>query len=544
MSEKKQERKLIAFDCETDPFLHGRVPEPFIWGAWDGEEFFSTRDTLEFMEWLMGQHAIAYAHNGGKFDFMFFLPFLGDNIQPRIINGRIVEMQLGDCILRDSYAIIPGPLSAFKKDEIDYALFEQSTREKHMAEITEYLKSDCVYLYELVSTFRRMAGKRITIASTALGFAQSKLKIDPGKSNKKYDDKLREFYYGGRVETFRAGILKHAWMYDIKSAYPRAMEFEHPTGTRYHVDDNPRGADFITLRCISKGAFPRREKDGLSFPHDAGIFHVTGWEYRAAKRHRLISDVEILACLHFEEKITFREYVQYWFDAKDKAEREGDAAGRLVAKLMMNSLYGKLAQNPFKYSDYLIVQRGTEVAEGWYLAEFTDDYEIHARPAEIRLREKYPNLEDAPIFLNVATAASITGFVRAMLLDAISEVGAERVAYCDTDSLIVIGPEPVNLKLGEELGSWAFEGYASEVAIAGKKLYATSRISEGPLKGRIKTASKGALLTAQQIRRIAKGDEITWANDAPTFALGKTPKFVLRKIRATTRAALIDQTKG
>ena len=32
-------RKLIAIDCETDPFKAGRVPEPFIWGMYDGNEF-------------------------------------------------------------------------------------------------------------------------------------------------------------------------------------------------------------------------------------------------------------------------------------------------------------------------------------------------------------------------------------------------------------------------------------------------------------------------------------------------------------------------
>ena len=533
----RKQKELWTCDCETDPFKFGRVPEPFIWGAYNGVtgEFKTFRETIDFIFWASEINGFFYAHNGGKFDFMFLLQFIGEETNPQIINGRIVEIKIGEATFRDSYAIMPTPLSDYAKDEVDYALFEADVREQYMDDlIIPYLKADCVYLWEMVSEYREIAGKRTTIASNALSFCKTKLDIDPGKTNKVYDDQFRAYYFGGRVEAFKPGIHKHASIFDIKSAYPRAMMDKHPTDYFFFSDKNPEGAHFISLRCFSKGAFPRRGRAGLEFPFDRDTYHVTHWEYNAAINLGLLEDVEILDCVHFENEISFEDYVNYWYGEKQKAEDRGEKAKRYIAKIMLNSLYGKLAQNPFNYSSFKILPLGSDIEEGWYLSEQYGDYEIHGRDAAQELEERYGDeLDTAPIFLNVATAASITGYVRAMLLEAVYSVGRDRVAYCDTDSLIVLGKKKININLGKELGDWDYEGRADEIAIGGKKLYASSPLLDGKDKGSRKIASKGAKLSANEIVRLVKGETITWQNDAPTFSLAKPPSFVVRKLRAT-----------
>jgi hypothetical protein len=163
--------KIITIDCETDPFKHGRVPKPFIWGAYDGETFLYWRDTIEFLKWLSKQKVIAYAHNGGKFDFMFLLPLLKElglaKSRVKIINGRFAEMSIGFARLRDSFSIVPVALGKIKKTEVNYDLFEENVREDHMdTVIIPYLHDDCRDLLDVVIAYRNAAGKPSRLRQT------------------------------------------------------------------------------------------------------------------------------------------------------------------------------------------------------------------------------------------------------------------------------------------------------------------------------------------------------------------------------------------
>ena len=534
-------RKLWTYDSETDPFEYGRVPQPFLWGAYDGNEFkLWWNDTDEFVFWAADQHAIFYGHNGGRFDIMFLLPYLGeDTIAPKIINGRVAEIRIGEAIFRDSWSIIPTKLAAYDKTEIDYTKFEAAQRDQHRDEIIDYLKDDCVYLYELVDTFREEAGKKLTIAGNALAFAK-RLGIDMGKTTHYFDSKFRPYYFGGRTSAFITGVHKTGGeIFDINSAYPHAMTYDHPTGRQVTYTDHPDAADFLKIKCHSNEAFPVRQKNySLHFPNEYGEYHVTKWEYRTAMKLGLISDVEMLEGWVFENVINFEKYIDHWFDKKQEAEKEGDKAVRHVSKIMLNSLYGKCAQNPLNFKDYRFVPVGTETPEGWTLHTTNEDYEIHARSNMDKLEEEYGDeWVNEAIFLNVATAASITGFVRAELMETRERIGRDRAAYCDTDSFIVIGKEPVaGIIQGDKLGQWKTEGKFKEVYIAGKKLNATSPLFDCPKtgdNGSVKKACKGGNLSAKEIKRVCEGEVVTWFNPAPTFSFDKEPNFVSRRFRKT-----------
>ena len=140
-------RKIAVADCETDPFMPGRIPKPFAWGYYDGEQYQEFRSTLEFVEFLKEQPVICYAHNGGKFDWHFILQELEPYDDIMVISGRIAKCNIGLAECRDSYNILPVPLSAYKKDDIDYAIMEEDERDKpeNSEKISAYLKSDCVY---------------------------------------------------------------------------------------------------------------------------------------------------------------------------------------------------------------------------------------------------------------------------------------------------------------------------------------------------------------------------------------------------------------
>jgi hypothetical protein len=132
-------------------------------------------------------------------------------------------------------------------------------------------------------------------------------------------------------------------------------------------------------------------------------------------------------------------------------------------------------------------------------------------------------------YYNVATGASITGFVRAMLWRALSS--SSGLLYCDTDSIAVEKRGP-GVIIGDKLGQWKPEGEFDRAGIAGKKLYIFRGVSKGG-KRQYKTASKGARLTDAQLWAVARGCEVSYTPEAPTFSPRKAPTFTTRRLNFT-----------
>ena len=547
---KDKRRKLITIDAETDPFKYGRVPKPFIWAAFDGERCRFFEHGGELVAWLSEQHAVAYAHNGGRFDFLFLIDYMEPYKRLRIVNGRTGAFSIGKCVFRDSYLILPTPLSAYKKDEIDYRLFEANRRGAPgaMEKIKRYLEGDCRYLYELVAGFRERYGSALTLASSAVALLRDMTGLTFPNTGRLHFSTFHPYYYGGRVECFEHGIHdgKKLDLYDVNSQYPTAMVQRHGWGTDYECrasvpdDEGFLSRSFITLETEALGAFPfRTEKGTLDFPADQvrRVFNVTGWEYIAARDLGILGDARVSACYTLKESVSFRGYVEPLFE--EKAALPDKSAERLYVKLFLNSLYGKASADPRKYREYTILKRNdVDPTNGAILHDdFRDDYRLESfigSRAQLALVSR-PVPDYAQRFYNVATGASITGYARAMLLRAIR--ACKRPYYCDTDSLLAEGFAG---DIGAGLGQWKHEGTFTRVAIAGKKLYAFSDgrpwswWGEGgrPPPG-WKIATKGVRLTGPEVRRIAEGKTIEAKKEAPTMSLKGGASFVKRKIRST-----------
>jgi hypothetical protein len=529
MARKKAVRKLATLDYETDPFKYGRIPKPFVAGFYSDDVGFKyfwgsrcVEDLLQFLDDLEHPHTI-YAHNGGKFDFFLMLEHLQNPL--KIINGRIVKSDYGIHTFKDSYAILPVPLSAYQKDSIDYRKMEATCREEHQAEIISYLETDCRALFSLVRIFLDRFGDNLTIGGTAI---KELRKIHPFEIQRNsHDEKYRPYYFGGRVEFFESGVLRGNWkVYDVNSMYPYVMsEMDHPTGSQYlHaysgvVDKKGRISGFANakfyfarIECQQLGAFPIREKNApLNFNCPEGEFFVTSHELKAAMEAGRVQNIKVKEVRVPLQTIRFPDYVAKFMAEKIAAKKAGNKGDEIIAKLMLNSAYGKFGQNPEHYFDYMICH--DEAPEN-------DDYEIYyAAPGKPTIWRKPAN---SYAFYDVATAASITGAARSVLLRALSS--AKRAVYCDTDSIIC---ESLDLPLDDSaLGKWKLEASGNVIAVAGKKIYA---LKDG--KKFVKTASKGAILAGEEIFELCMGKVIHWKNEAPSFSLANGVSFVDRKIR-------------
>ena len=528
--------RIAVLDLETDPFEAGKMVHPFVAGFYDGERFISfwhkdcVRKMVEFLNKEPEPWCI-FAHNGGRFDFFYFLPYL-EKRDVRIINSRLIQCWIGKHELRDSYAIMPFPLEAYHKTEIDYSKFKRNRRNKYTQEIISYLRDDCVDLYTLVTSFMKEFGDRLTIGSASMHQLKSFHKFDSG--GKEYDERIRhDFYFGGRNQVFKSGIIRGQTIavYDVNSMYPSVMrDYLHPVSTGITLSrDIEHNTAFVVVEGYNDGAFPVREKDNsLNFTKRYGRFHTTIHEYNAAIETGAFRPVRIIKTLGYDRRESFGEFVNHFYDARFKAKSEQNKIGELFYKFVLNSAYGKFAQNPENYRDWRVTEIG-EVPDEWHTctaacvadcglkwtpAFMSGNYIIWERPLQ---RHSY---------YNVATGASITGAARAVLLRGIR--GAKKPLYTDTDSIICESLHGVPIHYSE-LGCWKLEATGAMAAICGKKLYAIFD-SEGKC---IKKAHKGARLTGEEILEIAKGATIESANPVPTFKFDGSHSFTKRRIRKT-----------
>lgn len=567
-----------ALDFETDKFLHGRYPLPFTVGIYDGNSFWSAWGpdlNLEKFNPLWGEErvdawrlecsrllirelldqigtmpdTIFYAHNGGKFDYHFMIEHFTGAV--KIINARITKAKMGRHEFRDSYSILPVPLATFGgKLHIDYDLMEPHLRETHREEITEYLKEDCVSLYEQIrdfcAEFNPDRPPRLTMASTAMNELIQFHKFD--KLTDRQDEFIRPFFFGGRCQCFETGILRGDFKtYDVNSMYPDVMRsHQHPIGARYSTGTRitPKSF-FVTVEAENKGAFAQRLPNyALSFEHGTGIFNTTIHELNAAEETGTAKILRVIKTVDFEKTTSFDEFINHFYEKRLEARSQGRESHVIFYKLVMNGAYGKFAQNCADFMDYRLERDIIDgEQQGWEIAYTGPNYLIYERPARLRLFGYY----------NVATGASITGAARSQLLRGLA--ASTRPVYSDTDSIICEGfGLPTDDK---RLGAWKLEARGNYLAIAGKKTYALlssdpatiAEVKKDILKrkktpdyllkvdgvqyGCVKKASKGVNLSPIDIVRVAKGGEVEYPNPAPNFRLSGKHRFITRRIRAT-----------
>lgn len=576
-------RDFWTVDAETDPFHHcadlhclkcsgvGRIPKPFIWGAYNGltEEYIEFATGHELAEFFRPKKTVAYAHNGGRFDYHYLRDEINTDENIMIIAGRMSRFKIGEAEFRDSLNIFQATrLKDFgNKLEIDYAKMEpeQRTDPNIARDISRYLRVDCVDLWNHLARYFAQYGRGLTQAGAAMRVWSKMAKVKPPRQTKEQFKRYKPYYYGGRVECFQTGVRKKdCVVVDRNSAYPHAMLSKHPFSTDGIVSDAlPADGEIeralIHMRCISDGAFPYRKQTGeLIFPCDGETreYFITGWEFLAALEFDAIRDIKILSVHTFPLSIDFQEYVHTFYNKRKEAKAKDDKAENIFCKLFLNSLYGKFGSNPGGaqgsddednpadgYQEYLLASN--ESMDRWSSIPESEGgpYRSYKSWGERTLMIR-PLPPVRHTYYNVATAASITGYVRADLFRA-SRL-CQGLIYMDTDS--VTAEDVSRLPIGKELGQWKIELECQRYAIAGKKNYALESsdvtnkdyhgyTSREPKTGHWKIASKGARLTPEELVKIASGEKILYRPESPTYTITREhPRFINREIRMTELA--------
>lgn len=510
----------IVLDIESKDGASRTRPgftRPFMVGVYDGESYQEFRDAkphegrwqtrywwddgcvAQAMRHILSKgysgHRI-YAHNAGRFDYLFLLPWLleeGDKLGYRFnIIPVSSSIQLLDVWKEgptgkkqytwrflDSYKLIPTSLDRAAKS---FGLEGKKTHDLSLHEFdpswSDYLKQDCVELYKVLERFHDyienvLGGEvGITAPSTSMKLYRRRyLKHSIPRSPDSHDF-IREGYVGGRVEVFQAkgeGLR----YYDINSSYPRAMLDPMPAGEAVRWEGEPTSmlrecVGFV--RCnvyvpdLEIPPLPTHDPDNgkLIFP----VGKLSGvWEWGELQQ-AMSMGVEVdewKESYWYAPQYLFKDFVDDLYKYRDKSSRSYDQGLADVCKIMMNSLYGKFGMKTnrrmiYRYDDPELPENATPA---------NNDPDCPVWFAEKTI--------DAP-YVMPQISARITALARVRLLQAmlLAVENGGRVFYCDTDSVITDAVLPTSPHLGDLKDEYPGQSGQLKGRFLGPKLYVLS----------------------------------------------------------------------
>lgn len=475
-----------------------------------------------FFEWLQDKNTVCYFHNL-KFDGEFILSYLlrngyrySNNREPKTFETLITDTGLWYSVtvifekknkkykkvtFYDSLKKLPFKVSTISKAfnledeklEIDYKAYRAPGHELTEEE-RRYIVNDCRIVAAALKIQFSKGLTKMTNASDALnGYKEIIEKKNFERLFPTFpfelDANIRRAYKGGFV--YLNPIYKDARglkgiTLDVNSLYPSVMyDSMLPYGYPIFFEGEPNPDEtynlFIVRICarfkVKKDHIPTIQlKNSNRFIQteyitdsdvydDKGLLNddpvelvLTSVDLALFLDHYDIEYIEYLDGFKFKGRVgLFKQYIDYWGHIKETTK----GAERQLAKLMLNSLYGKFATNPKASTKFSVID-----ADGI----------IHHVDNNAKNRELYnatdideDELRD-PVY--TAMGAFITAYARNKTIRSAQAV-YDRFIYADTDSLHLVGYDlPDGIEIHDtKLGVWAHEGTFTDSKYIRAKTY-------------------------------------------------------------------------
>ena len=280
------------------------------------------------------------------------------------------------------------------------------------------------------------------------------------------DNYIRRWYSGGltTLNWSKMGKIESKVNYfDINSAYPNAMKKGmFPIGKPFRGIKKGYEFQLVKIELLSDALVSKNNLPFIFLKSEKGskfylkrlpkghLFYLTGEEFQAFKKSysgSWKSEVKYSFKVVSGEKL-FGAYINYWYDIK---KQKSNPILVLVAKLMLNSLYGKFGSKSIKESKIL----NPEKVKNWdskVLSYTKWEHEI--------------GIFEASYYLPIGI--KITADVRLKLVDTVGN-NYSKFLYCDTDSIAFT--DDFRIETGKDLGQWKIENEGVEMLVVGKKRY-------------------------------------------------------------------------
>lgn len=506
-----------VFDIETEDW------DKFVVGGLyysDGryKEFDWTREEDMCRE-IMSIHGTVWAHAGGIFDIKWFLDFASKwGLFCNIVaaGSRIVQVTIGELKLCDSFALCPVKLKDFtegqgvSKEALElpcicgnqcggYCSISRTMEPKLLARLREYLRKDCISLFEALQTLRSYAATNdldlgATIGSSAWRNAQRFLGLPNATGTPAEHKFLRQGYYGGRVQLYKPGLNVTGHEYDVNSMYPWALKtFPVPIGDKRRDYGASAKRVFLNDRDgIYQGTVtvPESHLPPLPFRYNGG--NKTAYPYGTFASTYTLPELQYAISLGCEfqphECVTWERTEQVfgpWIDRLFALRLQAPGGKKspmgTFVKLYMNSLTGKLGSNPdrdkfvINPSDIRICTAKSRcaAADGMDCGHCCEKHcsgkcGAHTQYSERIFFSKTFRLDPCS---HVQWTAYVTSHARITLnkQQRAFNDGYDCI-YSDTDSLFAENPRTT--AIGKGLGEWDYAGqFTNFVGIAPKCYY-------------------------------------------------------------------------
>ena len=285
------------------------------------------------------------------------------------------------------------------------------------------------------------------------------------------DDFIRKSYKGGFTylnEKYANRDIGQGQVYDVNSLYPSVLHspYLYPYGQpEYYLgkyDEDKKHPLFVQrFRCsfevkenylptiqIKTNRFAFIPTEYCKSSKDIEVeLTLTCVDLKLFLEHYDVYNMAYIDGYKFKAKTgLFDEYIDTWYQAKTEAKKTKNAVLSQLAKLLLNSLYGKFATNPKVQS------------KAPYLGE---DGIVHYRLLQPETRE--------PLYIPVGTF--VTSYARNVTIRAAQKC-YDRFIYADTDSLHLIGNEKPPIDVDQyKLGAFKLESIFTKAKFLRSKLY-------------------------------------------------------------------------
>jgi len=386
-------------------------------------------------------------------------------------------------IIYDSLKILNFSVSAIAKGfnlpisklEIDYKEFREVGHVLTKQEI-DYIRNDVEIVARALKVLFDLEMNKMTIGADALNDYKNTVgkkqfeKWFPILDNKT-DENIRYSYKGGFTyldDRYKGKQVGTGIVLDVNSLYPSVMFYEKlPYGEPTYFEGKYKDDVLYPLYVqqivcqfkLKKDHIPSIQiKKNLAFVpteylKDSGCEDVrmtlTNIDLKLFFEQYNVYNIEYINGYKFMSSDNlFKPYVSKWTEQKIKAKKDGNKAMYTLAKLMLNSLYGKFSLAPYvtsKFPQYSIENDKVSYVMG---------------------------VEESRTPIYIPVGAFVTSLARYKTISSAQRV-YDRFVYADTDSLHLLGTElPEDLEIHDtELGAWKNEFIFSKGKYLRQKSY-------------------------------------------------------------------------
>lgn len=466
------------YELGNDRFIHGNNIDSFIIrSSWQNSTVYFHNlgfDGFFIMDWLLNngftRSVDKFTPRKGQFISIIDNAAKWYELRVRWENGKTTTF-------RDSLKKIPMTVAnvakAFglpmSKGDIDYHMFRPKGYKPTPEEI-DYVKRDCQIVALALIQQLGQGMKRLTVGSdslneftTLMGGKTAFERLFPVLAPE-VDADIRHAYRGGFTfvnPKFQGFITRGGRVYDVNSLYPFIMyERMLPYGEPEYCEGLPTATDDYPLFIVSVTFTAKLKPGHIPCIQVKGSPHFVATHYQNVIEESVTlyaTNVDLaLWHEHYDMDVLsynggyrfkgaqglFNRFIDKW--SKIKADSEGGM--RTIAKLFLNSLYGKFATNPDVTGKVPVLRDGVvQLVKG---------------PQETR----------NPVY--TAMGVFITAWARDLTVRA-AQAHFDVFAYADTDSLhMLVDDDPESLEIHPtRMGAWKHELTFESALFARAKCY-------------------------------------------------------------------------